>query len=100
MFWPAKLAVFYPHPENRLPQLEIGLAVALLACITTTALVLRKVAPYLITGWFWYLGMLVPVIGLAQVAWQGHAPRYTNLPPVALNIPGTWAIQNLTASFR
>ena len=100
MFWPAKLAVFYPHPENRLPQLEIGLAVALLACITTTALVLRKVAPYLITGWFWYLGMLVPVIGLVQVGWQGHADRYTYLPQVGLYIAGTWAIADLTASFR
>jgi len=100
MFWPAKLAVFYPHPENRLPQWEIGLAVALLACITTTALVLRKVAPYLITGWFWYLGMLVPVIGLVQVGWQGHADRYTYLPQVGLYIAGTWAIADLTASFR
>ena len=100
MFWPAKLAVFYPHPENRLPQWEIGLAVALLACITTTALVLRKVAPYLITGWFWYLGMLVPVIGLVQVGWQGHADRYTYLPQVGLYIAGTWAVADLTASFR
>jgi protein O-mannosyl-transferase len=100
MFWPAKLAVFYPHPENRLPQWEIGLAVALLACITTTAVVLRKVAPYLITGWFWYLGMLVPVIGLVQVGWQGHADRYTYLPQVGLYIAGTWAVADLTASFR
>src|SRR6266571_5542154 len=100
MFWPGNLAVFYPHPENRLPQWEIGLAVALLACITTTALVLRKVAPYLITGWFWYLGMLVPVIGLVQVGWQGHADRYTYLPQVGLYIAGTWAIADLTASFR
>jgi tetratricopeptide (TPR) repeat protein len=100
MFWPAKLAVFYPHPENRLPPWEIGLAVALLACITTTAVVLRKVAPYLITGWFWYLGMLVPVIGLVQVGWQGHADRYTYLPQVGLYIAGTWAIADLTASFR
>src|SRR5256886_3840968 len=100
MFWPAKLAVFYPHPENRLPQWEIGLAVALLACITTTALVLRKVAPYFITGWFWYLGMLVPVIGLVQVGWQGHADRYTYLPQIGLYIAGTWAVADWTALYR
>ena len=99
MFWPANLSVFYPHPENRLPSWEIGLALILLVCITTAAFVMRKEAPYLITGWLWYLGMLVPVIGLVQVGWQGHADRYTYLPQIGLYIASTWAVADLTTSW-
>ena len=97
MFWPANLAVFYPHPENRLPPWEISLALAVLIGITIAAVILRKKAPYFIMGWFWYLGMLVPVIGLVQVGWQGHADRYTYLPQIGLYIAGTWAVADLTA---
>ena len=86
MFWPAGLAVFYPHPENRLPIWEISLALIVLGGITAAAFVLRKKAPYFVTGWLWYLGMLVPVIGLVQVGWQGHADRYTYLPQIGLYI--------------
>jgi tetratricopeptide (TPR) repeat protein len=100
MFWPANLAVFYPHPENRLSLWEISLALAVFIGVTTTAVILRKKAPYFITGWFWYLGMLVPVIGLVQVGWQGHADRYTYLPQIGLYIAGTWAIWNLSAASR
>ena len=97
MFWPANLAVFYPHPENRLPPWEISLALAVLIGITIAAVILRKKAPYFIMGWFWYIGMLVPVIGLVQVGWQGHADRYTYLPQIGLYIAGTWAVADLTA---
>jgi tetratricopeptide (TPR) repeat protein len=100
MFWPANLAVFYPHPENRLSPWEISLALAVLIGITMAAAILRKKASYFIMGWFWYLGMLVPVIGLVQVGWQGHADRYTYLPQIGLYIAGTWAFADLTASWR
>jgi protein O-mannosyl-transferase len=100
MFWPVNLAVFYPHPENRLPLWEIILALTVLSGITTTAIILRKKAPYFITGWFWYLGMLVPVIGLVQVGWQGHADRYTYLPQIGLYIAGTWPVADLSLSWR
>jgi protein O-mannosyl-transferase len=100
MFWPANLAVFYPHPENRLLPREISVALAVLIGITLAALILRKNAPYFITGWLWYLGMLVPVIGLVQVGWQGHADRYAYLPQIGLYIGGTWAVADLTASWR
>ena len=100
MFWPTKLAVFYPHPEHRLPTWEIGVAVTILVAITVTAFLLRKTAPYLVTGWLWYLGMLVPVIGLIQVGWQGHADRYTYLPQIGLYVAITWAVGDLTASWR
>jgi tetratricopeptide (TPR) repeat protein len=100
MFWPVNLAVFYPHPENRLPLWEIALALAVLISITSAAVILRGKAPYFITGWFWYLGMLVPVIGLVQVGWQGHADRYTYLPQIGLYIAGSWALADLSVSWR
>jgi tetratricopeptide (TPR) repeat protein len=100
MFWPAKLAVFYPHPENRLPVWETTLALIVLVGITAAAFVLRKNAPYFITGWLWYLGMLVPVIGLVQVGWQGHADRYTYLPQIGLYVVVAWGLADLTRSWR
>jgi tetratricopeptide (TPR) repeat protein len=92
--------VFYPHPENRLPLWEIMLALLFLIGITTAAIVLRKQRPYFITGWLWYLGMLVPVIGLVQVGWQGRADRYTYLPQIGLYIVATWAVADFTALWR
>jgi protein O-mannosyl-transferase len=100
MFWPVRLAVFYLHPENRLPVFEITLAVIVLIGITAVAVILRRKAPYFITGWLWYLGMLVPVIGLVQVGWQGHADRYTYLPQIGLYIAVTWAVTDFTRSWR
>jgi len=100
MFWPAGLAVFYPHPENRVPIWEVSLALIVLVVITAAAFVFRKKAPYFMTGWLWYLGMLVPVIGLVQVGWQGHADRYTYLPQIGLYIAVTWAVSDLIRSWR
>ena len=100
MLWPMDLAVFYPHPENRLPLSEIAFCLLLLICITCVAIALRKKRPYLITGWLWYLGMLVPVIGLVQVGWQGRADRYTYLPQIGLYIATTWAVADLTSLWR
>ena len=100
MLWPVKLAVFYPHPENRLQPWEIILSLLLLLGITAAAIALRKQRPYFITGWLWYLGMLVPVIGLMQVGWQGRADRYTYLPQIGLYIVAAWAVSDLTALWR
>ena len=100
MLWPVKLAVFYPHPENRLPVWEIILALAALIAISAAAFAVRKKRPYVITGWLWYLGMLVPVIGLVQVGWQGRADRYTYLPQIGLYIMGTWTVADWSASWR
>jgi cytochrome c-type biogenesis protein CcmH/NrfG len=100
MFWPVNLAVFYPHPENRLPLGEIIVSILLLICITAVAIAQYKQRPYLIIGLLWYLGMLVPVIGLVQVGWQGHADRYTYLPQIGLYIAVTWATADLTALWR
>jgi len=100
MRWPVKLAVFYPHPENRLPLWEIVLALAVLIAITVAGIVLRRKRPYFITGWLWYLGMLVPVIGVIQVGWQGRADRYTYLPQIGLYVLAAWAVADLSASWH
>src|SRR5437868_11112576 len=100
MLWPVKLAVFYPHPESRLPLWEIILCLLLLIGITAAAVVLLKSRPYFITGWLWYLGVLVPVIGLVQVGWQGRADRYTYLPQIGLYIAITWGVTDVTAVYR
>ena len=97
MLWPVNLAVFYPHPENRLPLWEIISSLLLLICVTSIAITLRKQRPYLITGWLWYLGMLVPVIGVVQVGWQGRADRYTYLPQIGLYMAVTWAVADITS---
>jgi len=100
MLWPVKLAVFYPHPDNRLLLWQIFLALALLIAITVAVIASRQKRPYLMTGWLWYLGMLVPVIGLVQVGEQARADRYTYLPQVGLYLALTWTIVDLSASWR
>jgi tetratricopeptide (TPR) repeat protein len=94
--WPTHLAVFYPHPNNTLPIWTVILAVALLLAITVSAIVFRNKKPYVFTGWFWYLVMLVPVIGLVQVGEQGHADRYTYLPHIGLFLLAVWFAADLT----
>src|SRR6266550_6201801 len=88
--WPTRLAVFYPHPNNTLAIWEVVLAIGFLLAITAAAIVFRSKRPYLFTGWFWYLVMLVPVIGLVQVGEQGHADRYTYLPHIGLFLLVVW----------
>jgi protein O-mannosyl-transferase len=95
MLWPARLAVFYPHPNDRLPLLEVTGAIALLVGTTLVVISLRRKKPYLVTGWFWYLGMLVPVIGLVQVGEQAHADRYTYLPQIGLYIMIAWTVSDV-----
>jgi tetratricopeptide (TPR) repeat protein len=100
MFWPARLAVFYPHTKGHLSIWPLALAIALLSVITTGAFTLRKERPYFITGWLWYLGMLVPVIGIIQVGGQWRADRYTYLPHIGLYLLVAWAVSDLTASLK
>lgn len=100
LFWPARLAVFYPHPEGRLALWQVTLAVALLCLITIAALILRRKYPYLIVGWLWYLGMLVPVIGFIQVGLQARADRFTYLPHIGLYLMVAWGLTDLTKDWR
>ena len=84
MFCPAGLAPFYPGPTGDVPLAEVLGSLLLLAGISAAAWILRRRHPYLLVGWLWYLGMLVPVIGLVQVGWQARADRYTYLPQIGL----------------
>jgi len=95
--WPTHLAVFYPHPNNTVPIWTVVLAVALLLAITVSAIVFRNKRPYVFTGWFWYLVMLLPVIGFVQVGEQGHADRYTYLPHIGLFLLAVWLAADLVA---
>jgi protein O-mannosyl-transferase len=98
MFWPAQLASFYPHPNDQLPLWQVLLASAFLIAMSVLAIHWRKKRPYILTGWFWYVGMLVPVIGLVQVGEQARADRYTYLPQIGLYVLITWGITDLIAS--
>jgi tetratricopeptide (TPR) repeat protein len=95
MIWPARLAVFYPHPARTLPIWEIGLAIVLLFLATAAAIKLRRTRPYFFTGWFWYLLMLLPVIGLIQVGSQAQADRYTYLSQIGLYILVAWTATDI-----
>jgi len=95
MLWPSRLAVFYPHPNDRLALVQLIGSIALLVGMSLVVISLRRTKPYLVTGWFWYLGMLVPVIGLVQVGEQAHADRYTYLPQIGLYIMITWTVGGL-----
>ena len=96
LVWPANLAVFYPHPRGNQTYLIVSGAFGVVIAITSLAVLLRRRYPYLVVGWLWFLGMLVPVLGFVQVGLQGHADRYTYLPHIGILITLTWGIVDLT----
>jgi tetratricopeptide (TPR) repeat protein len=100
MICPIRLALAYPHPEYRLSFWEVAAAIAFLAGVTAVVLTFGKTHRYLVTGWFWYIGMLVPVIGIMQVGPQARADRYTYLPQIGLYLIATWTIADLSATWR
>jgi tetratricopeptide (TPR) repeat protein len=100
MLCPVRLALVYPHPEYRLSFWQVAAAIAFLAAFTTVMLTFGKKHRYLITGWFWYVGLLVPVIGVIQVGPQARADRYTYLPQIGLCLIATWTIADLSVALR
>ncbi len=92
--WPTDLAVFYPYPSAIPVWQAIAAAVVLIAISVLTVRAI-KARPYLAVGWFWYLGTLVPVIGLVQVGAQARADRYTYLPMVGLSIMIAWGLKDV-----
>jgi Tfp pilus assembly protein PilF len=100
MIWPHPLAPFYPHPEDQLAIWKIALSFLLLVAISVAAIHWRKERPYIFTGWFWYVVMLTPVIGVIQVGMQGHADRYTYLPHIGIYIAATWGVCDVVVASR
>ncbi|MGZ5001572.1 MAG: tetratricopeptide repeat protein [Chthoniobacterales bacterium] len=99
MLWPAKLAAFYPFPSDGIAIAKLILALSLVAAVSVAAFLLRD-RPYFFTGWFWYLIMLAPVIGIIQVGDQSRADRYTYLPQIGLCIALTWGVADFGARWR
>ena len=93
--WPQNLAVFYPHPFGTLSLLYVFLAAFAIAGISFFSIRWFKKYPYVAVGWFWYLGTLIPVIGLIQVGAQGMADRYTYIPLIGLFIIAAWGMPDL-----
>ena len=95
MIWPAELAFFYPHPGQNISLLYAVLSAVILLAITIFILRFSKNHRYLFTGWFWYLGTLVPVIGIVQVGGQAMADRYTYITLTGLFIIIAWGLPEL-----
>lgn len=95
LIWPAGLTIFYP-----LRPVETSAVIAAGAIIVAiSALVVRAAGrrPYLAVGWFWYLGTLVPVIGLIQVGSQSHADRYTYIPSIGITVAAAWGLAEIAS---
>jgi len=99
MLWPFHLAIFYPYPDAIDPIVVI-LCALLLFLISAVALFVVKKLPYLMVGWLWYLGTLVPVIGIVQVGSQSMADRYTYIPFVGIFLMIVWGFADLFGRWR
>jgi len=96
-FWPAKLAVFYPHPEHSLPWPDVVAAAVILAAITMAVLYFHGVR-YLAMGWFLFVVTLIPVIGIVQVGHQAMADRYAYIPCIGLFIIIAWGLSDVVTA--
>jgi len=99
MLYPYKLAVLYPHP-GMLPWWTVAGSCLILVSTSFLAIRVIKQSPYFAVGWLWYIGTLVPVIGLIQIGRQSMADRYTYIPLIGLFIIITWGIPELAARLR
>jgi Flp pilus assembly protein TadD len=95
--WPSGLAPFYPYTHDSLVLGQVLAAAALLICLTALAVLARRRCPYLFVGWLWYLGTLLPVIGLVQVGEQALADRYTYLPLIGPFLAVVWGLADLAS---
>jgi Flp pilus assembly protein TadD len=99
MFWPVRLAAFYPLGKS-IPVLQASLGCLLLAGVTLLAIRIRRRCPYVLVGWLWYVGTLIPVIGLVQVGEQSMADRYTYVPLIGLFLIAAWGAPELATGWR
>ncbi len=91
LLWPLRLAPMYPHPGDSLRAWQISVAALFLIAVTVLVLAFRE-KRYLVVGWFWFLGALVPMIGLVQVGQQATADRYMYLPMIGLLVMLCWGL--------
>jgi tetratricopeptide (TPR) repeat protein len=96
LIWPTHLAVFYPQPI-RVPAWQVVGAAAFVTGVTFLVLRSARRRPYLAVGWLWYLGTLLPVIGLIQVGTQARADRYTYLPAIGIFLMLAWGLEGVLA---
>jgi tetratricopeptide (TPR) repeat protein len=92
--WPVNMGVFYPFPRS-LSAASVAVAALILVGITVAVWVLRRRAPYMVVGWLWFLGMLVPVSGIAEVGAQARADRFMYLPMIGLTVAVVWGLAEL-----
>jgi tetratricopeptide (TPR) repeat protein len=101
MVFPSGLAIPYPASPGGVPAWEICIAFVLLAAISAGVFAWRKKMPFLSVGWLWFLGMLVPVIGIVEISDDvSHADRYTYLPGIGIAIAATWAVAEWSARWK
>ncbi|MHC4640012.1 MAG: tetratricopeptide repeat protein [Planctomycetota bacterium] len=100
MVWPSRLAVFYPHPFDKLPLWQVIISALLLLAITIAVILLIRRRKFLAVGWLWFIGTLVPVIGMVQVGAQARADRYTYLPFIGLFIMIAWGLSDVLVKWR
>ena len=93
--WPSSLAVFYPHPDGAYEVWRLALSSVVLVAATVLAVRERVRRPYLLTGWFWYLGTLVPVLGIVQSGSQAMADRWTYVPLLGVFVAVAWGVPDL-----
>ena len=90
--WPTRLVLYYPHPTNTLSGWQLGLASLFLLGVSILVWKQRRARPCLLTGWLWYLGTLVPVIGIVQVGDQAMADRYAYVPFIGVFVMVVWGL--------
>jgi len=100
MIWPSRLAIYYPHRGYAVPVWQAVVAAFFLLAISVLVILLARKHKYLLVGWFWYIGTLVPVIGLVQIGSQAMADRYTYVPLTGLFIIVAWGVPDLLAKWR
>jgi len=100
MIYPNRLAVLYPHPADSLPVWKTIVCLLILVVVSAGIIYLGRRRRYLAVGWLWYLGTLVPVIGLVQVGVQAMADRYTYLPSIGFFIMIAWGASDLVVKWR
>ncbi len=93
--WPRHLSIYYPHPGDALPAWKIFWGALLIVGVSVLAVRMLKNHPYIAIGWFWFLGTLVPVIGLVQIGAQSMADRYTYIPLIGLFIIIAWGVPGM-----